>query len=118
MKRRSNDAVKLTVVPLLAASFVAGCGDEEEQAYCVDSSDQVVENRYCDDEYNGIGGGGFFWFFAASGAHYGVGQRVAAGGDRIRASDRSALARRGGFGASSGDGPGRTFNRTSGSGGG
>ena len=119
-KPRSNDALKLSIVPLLAASFAAGCGEEEETAYCVDQEDRVVENRYCDDEYDGVGGTGFFfWYFGGVGGNVRVGERVA-GGERISASDRAALARRGGFGANSrgaGGGIGRTAG-FSGSGGG
>jgi hypothetical protein len=100
---RSSTAVRLSIVPLLAASFLAGCGDDEETAYCVDENDEVVENRYCDDEYNGtVGAGAFFWYFGASGALT-RGQR-ARGGDRISASDRAALAKRGGFGSRSSSG--------------
>ena len=105
MPRRSSQAVALTVVPLLAASFLAGCGDDEETAYCVDENNEVVENRYCDDEYDGVSSGGvFFWYFGAGGSNITRGTRVS-GGERISASDRAALARRGGFGSrSSGSG--------------
>ena len=101
MAKRTSASVKLTVVPMLAAAFLAGCGeDEKETAYCVDGSDKVVDNERCDDESDGVGGGGFFWFFAGGGRGYGLGSRVSGPGDRIRASDRGALARRGGFGSS------------------
>ena len=115
---RSSTAVRLSIVPLLAASFLAGCGDDEETAYCVDENDEVVENRYCDDEYNGtVGAGAFFWYFGASGSGIRRGSKVS-GGDRISASDRTALARRGGFGSrSSGSGVGKSVS-SGGSGGG
>ena len=115
---RSSTAVRLSIVPLLAASFLAGCGDDEETAYCVDENDEVVENRYCDDEYDGVStGGAFFWYFGATGALK-RGQRVS-GGDRVSASDRAALAQRGGFGSrsSSSSGVGKSFS-SGGSGGG
>jgi len=105
MARRRSTAVRLTVVPVLAAAFLAGCGEEEEEtAYCVDGTDTVVENQNCDREYDqgGGGGGGFFWFFAGAGLGRGFGPGSRVGGlqgDRVRASDRSALARRGGFGS-------------------
>lgn len=100
---RSSTAVRLSIVPLLAASFLAGCGDDEETAYCVDENDEVVENRYCDDEYDGHSNAGvFFWYFGASGA-LSRGQRVS-GGERVPASDRAALAKRGGFGSRSSSG--------------
>jgi hypothetical protein len=116
---RSSTAVRLTIVPLLAASFLAGCGDDEETAYCVDENDEVVENRYCDDEYNGVAGAGaFFWYFGASGSNIARGTRVS-GGDRVSASDRAALAQRGGFGSrSSSGGVGKSFSSGRSSGGG
>jgi hypothetical protein len=117
---RSSTAVRLTIVPLLAASFVAGCGDDEETAYCVDENDEVTENRYCDDEYDGVGAAGaYFWYFGASGSNIRRGTKLS-GGDRVSASDRAALAKRGGFGARSGPtggGVGKSFS-SGGSGGG
>jgi hypothetical protein len=112
MPRHSSTAVRLSVVPLLAASFLAGCGDDEETAYCVDKNDQVVENRYCDNESDGISpGGAFFWYFAGSSlGNITRGQRVS-GGERVSASDRAALAQRGGFGSrSSSGGVGKSFS--------
>ena len=91
-------------VPVLAIAFAA-CGDEDESAYCVDQNDQIVENRYCDDEaYAGNGGGGsFFWFYGGSpvrGSSYVPGTRLK-GGDKVAASNVAENARRGGFGSSS-----------------
>ncbi len=101
MAGHRSKAVKLTVVPILAAAFLAGCGeDDKETAYCVNGDDKVVDNSQCDNESDGFGGGGFFWFFAGGGRGYGQGSRVSGPGDRIRASDRAGLARRGGFGSS------------------
>ena len=115
--RHSSTAVRLTIVPLLAASFLAGCGDDEETAYCVDENDEVVENRYCDDEYDGNSSAGvFFWYFGAGGTNITRGTRVS-GGERISASDRAALARRGGFGARS-SGSGSSIGKSSSTGGG
>jgi hypothetical protein len=116
---RSSTAVRLTVVPLLAASFLAGCGeDEEETAYCVDENNEVVENRYCDDEHDGVtNSGAFFWYFAGAGVGNVVrGQRLSGGGERISARDRAALANRGGFGSrsSSGSGVGKSVSASGG----
>ena len=111
---RASRKVTLVSVPLLAAAFAA-CGEEEETAYCVDQRDQVVENRYCDDQATA---GSFFWFYGGSPLRGGAitrGTRLT-GGDRIRANDRAAIARRGGFGGSAArSGVGRA---TAGSGGG
>lgn len=101
MSKYRSASVKLSVVPIVAAAFLAGCGeDEEETAYCVDANETVVDNSQCDDEYDRGGGGGFIWFFAGAGRGFGPGSRVTGvPGDRVRASDRAALARRGGFGS-------------------
>ena len=117
---RSSTAVRLTIVPLLAASFLAGCGDDEETAYCVDENDEVVENRYCDDEYDGVSSAGvFFWYFGATGASSITKGSKVKGGERVSASDRAALAKRGGFGSrSSSGGVGKSFSSGGGSGGG
>jgi hypothetical protein len=113
MPRKSSRTVALGIVPVLAASFLAGCAEDEETAYCVDENDRVVENRYCEEEgeRGGVGVVPFFWYFGAGGTTFTRGDRVPAGGERVRASDRAALARRGGFGsrASSPDGVGRGF---------
>jgi hypothetical protein len=112
--RHSSTAVRLTIVPLLAASFLAGCGDDEETAYCVDENDEVVENDYCDDDSRN---GAYFWYFGSAGSGIKRGSKVS-GGERVRASDRAALAQRGGFGSSaSKGGAGRSFSSPSGGGG-
>jgi hypothetical protein len=96
-ERRSHrsKAVPLLSVPVLAVAFTA-CGDDgDETAYCVDQNDQIVENRYCDDEaYGGGGPGAFFWFYGGSV----VGN---SGAVRVSASNVAENARRGGFGSSS-----------------
>jgi hypothetical protein len=120
--KHASSAVKLSVVPILAAGFLTGCGDDEQTAYCVDENQQVIENRYCDDD-DGFGGGGFFWFFVGSsvGRGYVAGDRITGvKGERIRASDKAALAKRGGFGATgrSNSSPGSVGRVSSRSGGG
>jgi hypothetical protein len=105
-ERRSHrsKAVPLLALPVLAVAFTA-CGDDDESAYCVDQNDQVVENRYCDDEAyagNGGGGGAFFWFYGGSpigGGRVAPGTKLS-GGDKVSASNVAENARRGGFGAS------------------
>jgi hypothetical protein len=109
MKR--SKSVKLVVVPLLAASFVAGCGGDKETAYCVDQNNKVTDNEYCDRGNNA----GYFWFFGGPGLGRGS---IAGAGDRINSTDKAALARRGGFGSSArSGGVGRPTGRSSGGGG-
>lgn len=104
-RRHRSRAVPLMAVPVLALAF-ASCGGEDESAYCVDQNDQIVENRYCDDEaYAGNGngvGGAFFWYYAgrAAGGSFVPGTKLS-GGDRVAASNVAENARRGGFGSSS-----------------
>ncbi|CAA9539390.1 MAG: hypothetical protein AVDCRST_MAG30-4577 [uncultured Solirubrobacteraceae bacterium] len=109
MNRRSA-AVKLALVPLLASAFTGCGGDDEETAYCVDENDVVVENRFCEDDRVS---GGFFLFYGGIGGAR-LGSRVPAGGDRVRASNKAEIARRGGFGGSSR--PGGVGRSVSGSG--
>ena len=102
-RRRRSRAVPLVAVPVLALAFGA-CGGDDDTAYCVDQNDQIVENRYCDDEaYAGNGGGGaFFWFYGGSpirGSSYAPGTRLK-GGEKVAASNVAENARRGGFGSS------------------
>ena len=103
-RRLRSRAVPLMAVPVLAVAFAA-CGDDDDSAYCVDENDQIVENRYCDDEaYAGNGGGGaFFWFYGGSpvgGGRFAPGTKLS-GGDKVAASNVAENARRGGFGAGS-----------------
>ena len=101
-RRLRSRAVPLMAVPVLAIAF-AGCGDEDETAYCVDQNDQIVENRYCDDDaYNGGGTSAFFWYYGgrAAGGRFIPGTRIS-GGDKVAASNVAENARRGGFGAGS-----------------
>ena len=109
MKR--SKSVNLVVVPLLAAAFLAGCGNEEkETAYCVDQNNQVTDNDNCDRGNNS----GFFWFFGAAGLHRGS---FAGAGERINSTDKAALAKRGGFGSSARSGGiGRPTGKTTGGG--
>jgi hypothetical protein len=102
-RRLRSRAVPLMAVPVLAVAFTA-CGDDDDSAYCVDENDQIVENRYCDDEAyaGGSGGGAFFWFYGGSpvsGSRYTTGTKLK-GGDKVSASNVAENARRGGFGAS------------------
>ena len=100
-RRRRSRAVPLVAVPVLAFAFTA-CGGNNDSAYCVDKSDRIVENRYCDDDsFNG--GGAFFWYYggrASGGGRLVPGTRVS-GGDRVAASNIAENARRGGYGSSS-----------------
>ncbi len=124
--RHRSRNVSLVALPVLALAFAA-CG-EDETAYCVDQSDRIVENRYCDENAvranNGGGGAAilpFFWYYggrAAGGGSLVPGSRIS-GGERIAASNIAENARRGGYGSSSrsgASGVGRVASHSSGGG--
>ena len=105
--RHRSRNVSLVALPVLALAFAA-CG-EDETAYCVDQSDRIVENRYCDENAvranNGGGGAAilpFFWYYGgrAAGGRFVPGTKIS-GGDRVSTSNIAENARRGGFGSSS-----------------
>jgi hypothetical protein len=94
--------VALVAVPVLAFAF-SSCGGDDDTAYCVDQSDRIVENKYCDDDaVDGNAGGAFFWYYggSAGGGRYARGTKLT-GGDKVAASNIAENARRGGFGSSS-----------------
>jgi hypothetical protein len=99
---RRSKAVRLAAVPLIAAAFLAGCGEDEDEevAYCVNADNEVVDDDFCDQDRGGTGG--FFIFYGGlplRGGRVGPGT-VLTGGSRVPSTDRGAVARRGGFGAS------------------
>ena len=112
-RRRSRD-VALVAVPILALAF-AGCGGDDETAYCVDENDQIVENRYCDDD-QARGGGAFFWYYGGSLAGRAIPGTRISGGDRVSTSNVAENARRGGFGSrsTSASGVGRVASSSAG----
>ena len=90
---KKSKVVTLGTVGALATAF-AGCGEDDERAYCLDENEQVVDNSECDDDR----GGSHVWFFA--GGSYVRGQSLRGqSGERIAASNKAALANRGGFGS-------------------
>jgi hypothetical protein len=120
--RGRSRSVKLVAVPVLALAFTACGGDDDDTAYCVDESDRIVENQYCDDEATNtsVYPGAFFWYYGGSvaGGRIARGARLT-GGDRVASTNIDENVRRGGFGSSSrtsASGIGRAT--TSGSGGG
>lgn len=119
MGMRSSKTVALGALPVMAAAFLAGCGDDDEVAYCTDPNGTIVDNSYCDDDFNngGGGGGGFFWGFVAGNAvgNLGRGSRLPASAQRIRSNDTAALSKKGGFGSkASASGVGRSTSSSSG----
>lgn len=111
-RRMRSKSVAMGSVVALAVLFGA-CG-EEEQVYCVDENDEVVDNDQCDE--NRSGGGAFFWYFggrALAGGAVSPGTRLTGGGSdaKVSPSDTKTLNDRG-FGSSA-----RSSARSSGIGG-
>jgi hypothetical protein len=96
---------------VLAIAF-AGCGGDDDTAYCVDENDQIVENRYCDDDALHGGAGTYFWYYGGHASRYVPGTRIS-GGDRVSATNISENVRRGGFGSSSRSGSPSGIGRAS-----
>ena len=100
-RRRSRD-VALVAVPVLALAFTA-CGGDDDTAYCVDQNDQIVENRYCDDDAAGRGGSGVLLVLRRQpGQRQPLRHRARASraASKVAASNVAENARRGGFGSS------------------
>jgi len=99
---KRSKTVNLTLVAAFATAFT-GCGDDET-AYCVTEEDEVVENRFCGDEFSG-GDNDHYWVFggAAIGGSKAIkkGTKLA-GGSKILSTNKSALTARGGFGSKGG----------------
>jgi hypothetical protein len=95
-QRRRSSNVALVAVPVLAAAFAA-CGGNDS-AYCVDRSNRITENRYCDSSNNP----GYFWYYGgnAGSGGYRTGARIS-GGERVVSTNVAENAKRGGFGSSS-----------------
>ncbi len=112
MGQRSSKTVALGVLPVMATAFLAGCGGEDETAYCTDQNDVVVENSYCDDDFNN---NGYFWAFVAGSAGTSLkkGSKVTKAASKIAASNKAALAAKGGFGSKSSSGVGRSVAHSS-----
>jgi len=78
-------------VAMVVAFTASGCSsDDDEVAYCVDQSNQVVDDDYCDSGYNG--GGGYFIWLGSPGRSLSRGSTVPSGGQTINPSDSSARA--------------------------
>jgi hypothetical protein len=111
MSQKTSTTLALGSLPVMAAAFLAGCGDSQN-AYCVKPDNTVVGNQYCDSSYRG--GGGYFWYFPNTSHSYGAGQRIYESGDRLSSTDKAGLAKRGGFGSkSSSSGVGRSMAHSS-----
>lgn len=114
MSQRSSKTIALGAMPVMALAFLAGCGGEDEVAYCTDQNDTVVDNSYCDNDFDGT----FFWSFIAADAATKVvkGSKIKKAASKIAASNKTALAAKGGFGSKSGSSVGRSVASKSGGG--
>jgi hypothetical protein len=97
VSNRIKSALTTTVLATAATGFMAGCGvgeDEDEQvAYCTNEDGEIVDDDFCDDDYNG--GGLFFLYVGGYRSGLPVGSRLPSGGTRIDPHDTQARQRAG-----------------------
>ena len=106
VSNRIRSALTTTVLATAATGFMAGCGsdtdydgefadeDSEQRAYCTDEEGRIVDDDYCDDDYDG-GGGLFFLYLGGFGPRLPVGTVLPPGGTRIDPRDTAARQRAG-----------------------
>jgi uncharacterized protein YgiB involved in biofilm formation len=94
---RRAKQISIAGITLAVACFTGGCGHSKQKGRCVlKSSQQVVDQRNCDNaNRSGIVGGAYGYYYGGGGR---VGQRVS-GGTAVDPADRSAVTSRGGFGS-------------------
>jgi hypothetical protein len=94
VSNRIRAALTTTVLTTAATGFMAGCGVGEEEpeqvAYCTDENGEIVDEDYCDDDYNGPGAGLFFLYLGGFGRGLPVGTVLPSGGTRINPTDSQA----------------------------
>jgi hypothetical protein len=96
VSNRIRAALTTTVLTTAATGFMAGCAvgeDEEQVAYCTDEDGEIVDDEFCDDDYNG--GGLFFLYLGGFRTGLPVGARLPDGGTRIDPRDTTARERAG-----------------------
>jgi hypothetical protein len=104
-KGLSTKTITLTLLPVVAAAFVAGCSPSPNLArVCTDQNNQRVPDDRCGAAHGGLGAvAGFYgWYYLTRGGAYpAVGQAVQGGSRSIAPGARSVgVSERGGFGAS------------------
>jgi hypothetical protein len=99
VSNRVRAALTTTVLTTAATGFMAGCGSDgggsDQVAYCTDENGKVVDDKYCDDGYNGPGAGFFFLYLGGFGRGLPIGSVLPSGGTRINPTDTAARQRAG-----------------------
>jgi len=93
----------LTLLPVVAAAFVASCSPAPNTArICADQNNRRVPDENCRSSYAGGAGGFYGWYYMTRGGAYpAVGDVVNGGSRSAPANARSVgVSERGGFGAS------------------
>ena len=93
VSNRVRAALTTTVLTTAATGFLTGCGvggEEEQVAYCTDEDGKIVDDKFCDDGYNGPGAGFFFLYLGGFRSGLPVGTVLPSGGTRINPTDTTA----------------------------
>ncbi len=89
--------VTAAAVGISMTGVLSACSLGNEDVYCVDKDNVVVDEALCDESNSsGGGGGGFFFLIGAFGGGYGPGTRLdGSRGQRISSTDRAGRERAG-----------------------
>ena len=97
VSNRVRAALTTTVLATAATGHLAGCsvGSEEDEqvAYCTDENGEIVDDDYCDDDYDGPGAGFFFLYLGGFRTGLSPGTVLPRGGTRIDPRDAEARSR-------------------------
>jgi len=91
---KGRSVLTTVVLATAATGWLTGCGMEdepEEEVYCVDEDQNVVDDDMCDSDYNGSGSF-FFLMGNFGGSGYRVGEKIP-GSSHKRIDARSSSAR-------------------------
>ena len=101
VSNRVRATLRTTALSTAAGTFLAACavdgdGTEQEQvAYCTDENGEIVDDDYCDDDYDGPGAGFFFLYLGGFRTGLSPGTVLPRGGTRINPGDAEARSRAG-----------------------
>lgn len=85
--------VTAAAVGISMTGVLSACSLGQDDVYCVDKDNVVVDENLCDDTSSHGGGGGYFFLIGAFGGGFGPGTRLdGSRGQRISSTDGAARA--------------------------